>query len=85
MRGHLFVYIDYLIGFTYDAPQNEAQGHPFEVDEVQDLIRAVLRLIVAYYVKITTMPKIVRKSLISLLTHVFINSFGRLSNAEICS
>ena len=35
LRGSLFVYIDYLIGYTYDPPGNlDAQGHPFEVDEV---------------------------------------------------
>ena len=52
--------MDYLIGYTYEQPEgSESKLHPFEVDEVQDLIRAVLRLTVAYFVKIPTMPKIV--------------------------
>ena len=62
LRGSLFVYIDYLLGNNFNGTMKGADDpakHPFEIDEIQDLIKATLRLICTLFVKVTTMPKIV--------------------------
>jgi hypothetical protein len=65
LRGSLFVYIDYLLGNNFNGTMKGADDpakHPFEIDEIQDLIKATLRLICTLFVKVTTMPKILWES-----------------------
>ena len=61
------MYIDHLLSNSFEGIMDKASQdpakHPFEIDEIQDLLRATMRLICALFVKITTMPKIVSFSL----------------------
>jgi len=49
LRGHLYVYSDFLLGLTFDDPKILA--------EVIDFQKAVLRLVVTYLRKVHTMQK----------------------------
>jgi hypothetical protein len=51
LRGHLYVYSDFLLGMTFDDPKILA--------EVIDFQKAVLRLVVTYLKKVQTMQKTV--------------------------
>mmetsp|Transcript_397 Transcript_397/g.580 ORF Transcript_397/g.580 Transcript_397/m.580 type:complete len:87 (+) Transcript_397:470-730(+) len=65
VRGHLFVFLDQLMGETYkngDIDEEEwraskGQQHPFEHSEVQRLFRTYLRFATAYFRKLTTVGK----------------------------
>lgn len=61
-RGHLFVFLDSLLGVTHprslelDADERSGKGkHPFEHSLVQKLFRSFLRFMTAYFRKLATL------------------------------
>lgn len=67
LRGHLFVFIDSVMGLTYESSDLQDEKtvpgtHPFDFSLVQRLFRSFLRLAVAYFRKLLTMGKAIQES-----------------------
>ena len=76
IRGHLFVFLDSIMGLTFKSADDLAEDQastrgelpPFERKVIQKLLRTFLRFTTAYFLKLAKLGKSVSSPIYSLLT-----------------